>query len=229
MDYIKKNEPVYLYELEYWYRPKEIIPYIEKENDAHPNSYLAGQNYIRYIGYYTSRRSAEYQMRNFKRFYDKTGRKLCFSFIRRKIGYELNKPGAYEKEWTFLDSSPIDESILPNYGEEWHPFHGRPIEKILHKKGDIVMFIQNDEVYWGIICGLPPSTAGSMMDYTDDCYVIIINSGEYMDSHRHIPTTRIFPPDFDCPEPIRKALEARYSRVALNEDVADFVKLPPDV
>lgn len=156
--------------------------------------------------------------------YDKDKELYC-AFIREKAMHCMMQPSDYIKEWTYVNGLLLDESLVRNYDEDENPFNGRPKEMVRFKRGDIVMIPDDYSGHWGIVWGTPVTQEHirevnerieqetgikgdkfSRMDWSDDQYTILRNSGDYMFSHEHILAHHALPA-WHVPEYVRKILE----------------------
>lgn len=218
-----------IFEMTVWYRNLE--PATNTAEDyremIEQEGVMRDQCYEITIGHYPSLQKAqEALIEEFDYVYDSGRQRICFAIIREKAMYMQMEPGHYLNEWSFEQAHMVDQSLVRNYDLDNNRFYGRPADRIRHKIGDIVRCIGGDDVFWGIICALPPTVEyvsalnertkasreardipwDSMLDYSDDQYVILTNDGDYMQSHTHILSHRVFKPDFAVPDEVRKIL-----------------------
>lgn len=159
-------------------------------------------------------------------YYEKDDEDILLAYIRQKpINVQMGAD-AYLKEWTYVNEWLHDESIVRNYDVNNNRFFGRPKEMIRHKVGDIVIVVDGNNAHWGIVYALPPTpeeaklkndralTKGhvyedrSMLDYSDDSYIILISDGCYLASHQHIQAHHVIPSlNIEVPDIVRKVLE----------------------
>ena len=94
---------------------------------------------------------------------------------------------------------------MRNYAERDYPFLGRPEEMIQHGEGDIVVAMEGDHVFWGVVGGLPPVYDGQEHgDWSDDQYLIWSAPGH----HHHIRAHRVLCPWSVIPSFITPLLRA---------------------
>lgn len=156
-------------------------------------------------------------------------RELFCAFIREKAMYCMMHQADYLKEWTYVYCWLHDESIVRNYDEERNPFPGRPEGMTKFQVGDIVMVPDGYSGHWGIVAGTPlteqkvkeingrfqrlyeemtgqPCDVPSILDWSDDSY-LILTTGEGPDcAHEHIPAHHILPAN-NVPPFVRQTLE----------------------
>ena len=119
------------------------------------------------------------------------GAHFPYFFLRQKPLCMTMPIGTYIKEWTFEHALLADESLVRNYAERDYPFLGRPQEMIQHSEGDIVVAVEADHAFWGVVGGLPPVCDGQEHgDWSDDQY-LIWSAPEH---HHHIRAHHVLHP-----------------------------------
>ncbi|MCQ2243152.1 MAG: hypothetical protein MJZ32_02720 [Bacteroidaceae bacterium] len=160
-------------------------------------------------------------------------RDLYCTFIREKAMYCLMNQRDYLKEWTYIYSQLHDESLVRNYAEDENPFLGRPKDMVRFKHGDIVMVADNYDGHWGIVYGSPitkeeikdvnerieketgmPGTKYSIMDWSDDSYLILTNEKGFNGGHEHILAHHVIPP-LSVPGVVRSKLEEGLQKTSI--------------
>jgi hypothetical protein len=118
--------------------------------------------------------------------------------------FMMMPPGTYIKEWTYEHALLADESLVRNYAERDYPFLGRPQEMIQHSEGDIVVAVEADHAFWGVVGGLPPIYDGHEHgDWSDDQYLVWSAPGH----HHHIRAHHVLCPWSPVPSFITPLLE----------------------
>lgn len=131
---------------------------------------------------------------------------LPIFLLREKPLCSMLEPYSYIKEWTYVGSRLIDESLVRNYGLWNYPFMGRPKEMIRHKVGDIVMVVEGNYAFWGVVAGVPRTYDGKPHgDYSDDQYTIYTSNN----CHSHCLAHHVL--EASVPEYIEELLRAELS------------------
>ena len=127
-----------------------------------------------------------------------------YFFLREKPLCVMMPTDTYIKEWTFEHALLADESLVRNYAKRDYHFLGRPKEMIRHKVGDIVVAVEGDHAFWGVVGGLPPVYDGQEHgDWSDDQY-LIWSAPEH---HHHIRAHHVLCPWSVIPDFITPLLE----------------------
>lgn len=131
-----------------------------------------------------------------------------YFFLREKPMYVMMDPHDYIKEWTYLYSFLEDESLVRNYCTSDYPFMGRPKEMIRHKVGDIVMVLEGNNSFWGVVYGVPRIYDGKPHgDYSDDQYTIYTSAGV----HYHCLAHHVLSSGLYAPEYVEELLRAEFN------------------
>ena len=127
-------------------------------------------------------------------------------FLREKPLCSMLEPHSYIKEWTYVGSLLEDESLVRNYALQDYPFMGRPKEMIRHKVGDIVMVVEGNYSFWGVVASVPRTYDGKPHgDYSDDQYTIYTST----DCHCHCLAHHVL--KASVPECVEELLKAELS------------------
>jgi len=119
------------------------------------------------------------------------GEHFPFFLLRQKPLCMMMPAGTYVKEWTFVHALLEDESLVRNYAENDYIFLGRPKEMIHHSEGDIVVVVEDNRAFWGVVGGLPPVYDGQGHgDWSDDQYLVWSAPGH----HHHIRAHHVLHP-----------------------------------
>lgn len=194
------------YEMEIWgYAMQQEYTEEDIKEDISQYGKIRLRSYHNSSSIYRSKEDAlEFLEMIYDDYYEDDEEDILVVYIRQKT-INLQMPvNSYLKEWTYDGFYLQDESIVRNCDPEENKFFGRPKEMIRHKIGDIVIVAEGNDAHWGIVYALPPTPDyvknlndnalakghvyenGSMLDYSDDCYIILTNDGDYMQSHEHI-------------------------------------------
>lgn len=171
------------------------------------------------LGYFTDLEKAEY--------YIQFPKKETYWFLEYhpfKI-YEIEEYGMdyfflwintriYDSEGKLIGEKPCEEA----------GFYGREKKDCQFKPGDWVQFVDGNQLDVGIVCGLPPDKKrvkeinkeagkhydikGSMLDYSDDSYLVLDGLGKHDHSHPHV--AYCFKPQNKIKEQLRSQLQKRY-------------------
>lgn len=183
-------------------------------------------DYDKSIGFYPTRERAEQAMQEAADYAIDCDRNLCFVFIRQRAFCTQMSPSDYLTEWSYANCILFDESLVKNDALDTSAFFGRPAEKIHHDVGDIVIVVDERSIYWGIVYATPPTpdkvadinkrallhgmltdASQSVLDDSDDSYIILTNDGNYGLSHEHVLSQHVFCPDRAVPGIVRELLE----------------------
>lgn len=200
------------YEMEIWvYNPKEESSDDDMQDDLNHYGVIKFSAWRDSVGIYRTKEEALEYLNMISEDPLPDGNDILVVYIRQKpVGIQMD-PHACLKEWTYVDGVLHDETIVRNYDLDNNRFYGRPQEMIRHKVGDIVVVAEGGNAHWGIVCSLPPTPeevkkvndrsiakgrineGDSLLDYSDDCYIILLLDEKYKVSHEHIQANRIIP------------------------------------